>query len=155
MTFTETIPFVLPADSSERLLAVADALEKHPEQWDQRDFILTEAAGPDLASDYAGSGIPECGTTLCTGGWAVVLTPKEELAEYSSWEDAGAVALGIDTRLAEYLFYQIGDPDDGSDAAIRAIMPNVLRALAGLPEARRRFDNPLVQEILAPFDEID
>lgn len=155
MTFTET--FTLPADSSERLFVVADALERHPEQWDQSDFIQTGSWDDnDGVCDHAGTGVPiDCGTRLCTAGWAVVMTPKDELEGFHSWEEAGRAALGFDAALGEFLFYQIGDNSDGSRAAIRNIMPDVLRALAGLPEVRRTFDNPRVQEILAPFRALD
>jgi len=116
----------LPTTTTARLLAVADAIELHPDQWDQATWVGGREGTNDPAT-WQGHGAPECGTTCCAAGWGVALTPLDvELPE--GWRDAGAVAYGLEQDLAKAIFAAHYSP---------ASMPDVLRLIAGIPEGRR------------------
>lgn len=146
--------FALPKTTTERLLMVADLIELHPERWDQESYVMDGNCSINDPEDVAGSGLPKCGTTLCVAGWGVALTPAAELAHLDDWDEAGSKALGFDEALGEYLFYRIGDPNDGSAQAIRKVMPGVLRDLAAIPEGERTRWDEDVENALLPFQEI-
>ncbi len=112
--------------TSERLLAVADLIEAHPERWDQQTWADTSDDTPESPTGQVGRG-PECGTTACVAGWAVRLSPSELIDGELDWEGAGAVALGLSPDLAKAIFA-------GSYAPVS--MPATLRLLAGLAEPR-------------------
>ena len=117
--FTMTTTKTLPATSRDRLLAIADKIEAHPELWDQGTWTGAGVnAGP---SDEAGH--HECGTPGCVAGWAVRFTPPDQVVR-TTWPEAGEAALDLSTELAEMLFSASYRPPD---------LPAVLRTLADVP----------------------
>ena len=148
----------IPTNTTDRLRAVAAAVERHPEKWDQGDFINhdknhTEEVMPWKPVGVVGSGVPTCGTTLCVAGWGVVLSPNDgKITDEMGGEEAGAAALGFDIDLAAHIFYQVGN-DEYQAEQIRLDMPTVLRRLAEIPEDKRILSNPAVEEILAIFED--
>jgi len=116
----------LPTTTTERLFAVADLIEAHPDRWDQELWTGGgEEAGP---LDEEGRGGDCGGGTACVAGWAVRLTPAGTLPETrDEWHDAGREVLGLSDNLAEVLFDAEFAPES---------MPGVLRLVATIPEAK-------------------
>jgi len=117
----------LPTTTTERLFAVADLIEAHPDRWDQELWTGGgEEAGP---LDEEGRGGDCGGGTACVAGWAVRLTPAGTLPETrDEWHDAGREVLGLSDNLAEVLFDAEFAPES---------MPGVLRLIATIPEGGR------------------
>ena len=116
----------LPSSTTERLLAVADELEAHPERWDQGVWARGLSDDPSLV---AGRGL--CDTPGCFCGHGVMMTPPELLADVHSWHAAGAIAFGFDEDLAAVVFAASWAP-----ASIAA----QVRLLASLPEGERSLE---------------
>lgn len=87
--------------------AVADAIEAHPEQYDQGLW----------------SAVTHCGTAYCVGGWACTLVhgPKEWAAVESMARDL----LQLPDDGAGILFHPMWEP------AVGLTVPEALRAIAG------------------------
>jgi hypothetical protein len=127
-------------NTTELLLTVADKIEFEPERfsmssWNSRNFI-------DSPLELAGQE-PECGTTCCVAGWAVALTPREEVPN-AGWSYTGAQLLGLNYELASLLFMETTKEAPEMAAC--------LRRLAKVPEERRVCGDPGVDEALAEID---
>lgn len=130
---------ILPETTTERLLAVADIIECHPEQWDQEVWCDSEDGFELPVTKAAGQvdGLLSCGTHACVAGWAVTLHPNATLADWTSSEDAswlhaGRESLGLHPDLAKALFqYDV--------SASPADMADLLRHIAKVPEGERTF----------------
>lgn len=127
----------LPETTTDRLLAVAQIIEEHPEKWDQ-GLWRGDCMVPDQAH-----GLGECGTTACVAGWAVTLTPKHVVLRGDYYGQMGADALGIEyAPLANRLFFSgtSGQRINGwRDATPH--MPDILRIIATFPEGERTYEN--------------
>jgi hypothetical protein len=133
----------LPANTTDRLLAVADRIEFQPDTYFQGQWWRRE--DEDGVIDYnpppkAVVGVGHvCGTTACIAGWGVALAtniPAVFTATEDSWDLAGAFALGLDFKLAERLFGMDTDVALGGSAEVA----DVLRRLAKLPLGERTED---------------
>lgn len=113
--------------NSRLLRKVADAIEEHPERYDQKTWLARQWHRLDHLGDVLAvrRGKFECGATGCIAGHAVVLSRMDptpyEGPEGLNWRQAGEHALGIPRYLSTWLF-------DGSRR--RRTMPQVLRAIA-------------------------
>lgn len=135
---------VLPDNSTDRLLLVADIIENYPNNYDQREWCAVR--DDDVASrqpwEVLGGGrdwqLGECGSVACLAGWGV-LTVDNKMIDRRTWErkrwhEAGSAAFGFTDRLlAERLF----SPELQASVADAA---DILRHLAKLPEAQRDWD---------------
>lgn len=121
----------LPTTTTERLLAVADQIERHPESYDQSEWGFWGLNDPEAS--------PTCGTPACICGWAARFTPKAQRDEVASmgFDGIGATLLGFDYGLAAHLFTS----SQSFDIATRGQMPDLLRSLATVPESERTLDN--------------
>lgn len=86
--------------NTELMLQVADFIESHPEQHDQKNWFVDKKGG--LVKYPTTTEIPEdrCGTTACVAGWAVVLSG----IRCTYWWDGGRDVLGITQDEANFLF---------------------------------------------------
>lgn len=136
----------LPTSTTDRLLAVADIIEFHPERWNQTEWCEdTHGREPSVqAAVGRADEMADCGTRGCVAGWAVMLTPAGllDLADASAWSHAGRVALGLEHDLANSLF----DPCFPADAEL---MAELLRYIAKVPEGRRTVE--AVEAILPAY----
>lgn len=133
----------LPANSTDRLMAVADIVESRPDSYRQgnwwteyRTHSPSHGANWDLdPTSVYGKALaePECRTTGCIAGWAVALSPQPE-KHPRSWTLAGAAALGLSESLSAYLF-------SANLSAPAAMVADILRRIARLPEGERTFTN--------------
>lgn len=110
-----------PTNRHDRLLAIADQIEAHPDTWYQGTWITGGGQGDDRPIDVVTK--HACGTAACVAGWAVYFTDPTTVNwdKYTSWTRAGMETLEIDEHLAGWLF----DPNrDTLD------MPKLLRLIA-------------------------
>ena len=143
----------LPDNTTDRLLAVADIIEFTPERWDQGTWLIErsdlDVTVHDIPKSAIAHGVKECGTTACVAGWAVALTPDDQMpvTVLHDWDRAGAVALGLSEDFADYLF-------DGSlsERLTSVEVADALRRLAKLPEGERDVFN--AREVLT-HEQID
>lgn len=129
-----------PVDgTTERLLALADAIEQHPEYHNQGAWVKDPDRLIENPMGFKGKGIYGCGTTFCIAGGLVLLTPDGEDFGYGTtddegvrvaydWAYAGQLAGGLEPDLADAIFSPEYKPDD---------MPSVLRIIASVPEGER------------------
>lgn len=97
---------------------VDDYFLVHPERHDQNNWAALED------DEYRAVEIDDenvCNTTMCVAGSAVFVSrPIHEFRAFAggsnSWEDEGAVLLGLDGDEAEWLFY-----DTSNEIAIDAV----------------------------------
>lgn len=127
----------LPRSTRARLLAVADLLEEHPEQWDQHTYIgPADRYFPPKA--VAGVG-HQCGTAVCIAGWAVRLTPQSQLPsppeEFREWWNTGRMVLGLEEDLANRLFDANATQSFGRKRLLHA-----LRVIADIPHGKRTLE---------------
>lgn len=99
---------------------VAKYIREHPEHYDQRVFLRGSTVGP---LNLRVSILNKCGTVACVAGTAIAFCDKRRLKKVEGWDwdEAGEIALGIDERLAFWLFSTRRNED---------AMPFVLDALA-------------------------
>jgi hypothetical protein len=131
----------LPTTSTERLLAVADIIEHEPKKWEQSDhYFANEQTTDDFVEPYDVAGRPPmCSTTACIAGWGIVLNPEFTRLHGLSWNQAGAVSLGLRQQFAHVLF----DADLHGEPAEVA---ELLRHIAKVPMGHRTLER--VEEIL-------
>jgi hypothetical protein len=95
---------------AERLRAVADLIEAHPEAVDMAYFVDADAFGApsDVNVDpIEAAQAHTCGTAGCLAGWAVASAPAHVLPHPpAGWAGAGAVAFGL--SLDRYSPYSAG-----------------------------------------------
>ena len=137
----------LPDNTTDRMLMVADRIEFEPEKWDQSYWIhLGISQVFSTPESLAGSGdeTGECGTSFCVAGWAVKLTPRDQIEQLGhddagclnrgssgAWQDAGAAALGLTYACASELFSGFNPLRTNSVS-----MADALRRLAKCAEPR-------------------
>lgn len=97
-----------PVPNLPLLRKVLDHIDAHPEEWDQSNYVLTEA---EQIKQQTGQ--PGCGTAYCIAGHAVAMTigsvPSVGLwarqpSNGQSWFEAGQDALNISYYEAVDLF---------------------------------------------------
>lgn len=140
----------LPTTTTDRLRAVADIIEAHPERHDQRNWSTVQGATPRTLQGRVGlvEDETQCGTTCCAAGWAVVLTPADVSLE-DGWRAAGADALGLNLVLADAVFTS---PRLSADHR-RPHLVALLRWLAMFPpEARTMYRWDVVDGDFGLFD---
>lgn len=138
MKVTDNSGNVAYTTSTERLLAWADHIEEHPEDYSQEQWVLPGEkilSTPELETGlslhyWVGTGQPSCGTRFCIAGGLVAYTPEEMMGDcITDWHEAGAYAGGMDQNLAKAIFYSDYEPVCG--------VPAVLRLIASVPEYQR------------------
>lgn len=133
----------IPDNSSERLRAVALAIETYPQNWDQDTWNTFGSFRGQLAQN-TNNMEDACGSTACIAGWAVRFTPFDDeilnkilnqarrfidgSLDPDVWSAAGRYALGLDGDLAYALFYSTWELHE---------TVAMLRALAEIPEGER------------------
>lgn len=137
----------LPMTTSERLRAVADTIERKPENFHMSTWRSGYYDHP--VKDFAGEPV-ECGTVCCVAGWAVALAPQVLVTEHDSWGSAGARLLGLNHQLAVGLFcFTTLETVAGTAEKAASSMAACLRRLSKIPEGERTLDSPDVAEALA------
>ncbi len=97
------IPDNLHMTSKARLLLVADILQNHPKRHDQSIWITGTPGGLGDLDDFLATPDPVgCNTKGCVAGWAVALTPREEVGA-DGWTDAMARSLELPYGVARRL----------------------------------------------------
>lgn len=125
----------LPTSTTERLLMVADIIEAQPQRYRQDNWWSDGAFGlplPDPSTVYGRALADDCNTYACIAGWAVALTPRPK--RVTSWQEAGARALGLAAALANFLF-------SAHFEAPAAMVADMLRRMADVPEGERTLAN--------------
>lgn len=133
----------LPLTTTDRLLAVADIIEFEPEKYDQEYYAYEQGNNhreePDVLG-VAGLG-SACGSVCCVAGWAVHLTPREQIHPAHDFEEAGAIGLGLTIDCASELF-------DGENPHVFE-MPELLRRLSKCDEPRTLTDYQTIERELS------
>ena len=94
------------------MLRVADEIEQHPEQYNQKDWKVP----------WVGGG---CLTAYCIGGWACHLTSNAEPAAGVEVEPVARRLLGLSYDEADRLFDACWEPREGLSVS------DALREIAG------------------------
>lgn len=141
----------LPQTTEERLREVAKIVREENDRYYQTAWATDFEENTVLnLMDVLGRG-NVCDTKGCQAGWAVALTPPEQMpiskivdsdwqgTRGPNWNKAGALALGLETRLANVMFEQ----DYGHDASSDDVA-DVLEYLALFPAEERTLE--LVEE---------
>lgn len=124
----------LPQNTTDRLLAVAEAVEAEG-RWNQSTWGYLDS-DPGNPSPYEWgeevfemTGKFDCGTPACFAGWAVRFTPPGQLPRgyRRDWVSAGLYTLGLDSSLA-FIFSTTFRPKEPG---------TLLRILATLPASER------------------
>jgi hypothetical protein len=103
----------------ERLLAVADAIEKAPDrQFDMASWMMTWAGGPiERVNGPEDIPDPSCGTAACMAGWTLWVFPEETKAILDDPDRSGYIdrvaqeILGLSSNDAYRLFRGLWHPD--------------------------------------------
>jgi len=127
-------------NSTERLLAVADIVEANDGRWNQEEWaqIIYESHATEHKDVLSVNQLHTCGSFGCIAGWSVAMHPKNFNSK-TSWEEAGAKALGLSLHLAEELFAGDLGGDYGHGTVRNRRVAKVLRHLASLPVRERTY----------------
>lgn len=94
---------------------IADAIEAHPEQYDQNVWVYVEEDWKDGDDRFQLLLENRCGTRACVAGWAIALgrsgRPATELV--GDMEDQAASLLGLTEEEGESLFMAYWDAPSG------------------------------------------
>lgn len=125
---------VLPTNSTDRLIAVADQIQRMPSLFDMDSFFGYDEFVSSSLEDNVGIG-HNCNTTACIAGWAIRFTPSARRYSADGMILLAGESLGLSHGLAATLFFMYGLNNHNR------LVADILRAIATIPEGERNIVN--------------